>query len=86
MEGQSRVRVLSANGVIRNREIKMQTARYEVTLIRAWVQRRRSDGIEPPADVIWQMIRTLWPGLSEKEKQCILLVLDIVPARNVMSQ
>jgi hypothetical protein len=62
------------------------SVRYKITLIRAWVQRCRNDGIEPPADVIWQAIGTLWPGLSEKEKQRILLALDIVPARNVMSQ
>jgi hypothetical protein len=54
--------------------------------MRAWVRRWRNDGIEPPADVIWQAIRTLWPELSENEKQRILLALDIVPARNVMSQ
>jgi len=44
----------------------MQTViRHEITLMRAWVDCRRSDGIEPPADLIWQMIRTFWPGLSE---------------------
>jgi hypothetical protein len=65
----------------------MQTViRHEITLMRAWVQRRRSDGIEPAADAIWQMIRTFWPGLSEEQKQRILLLLDIVPAGDATSQ
>jgi hypothetical protein len=61
--------------------------RQEIDLMRFWVQRHRSDGIEPPpTDVIWQTIGTFWPGLSEEQKQRILLVLDIVPVSDVMSQ
>ena len=59
--------------------------RQEIDLMRAWVQRRRSDGIDPPAEVILQTIGTFWPALSEEQKQRILLV-DIVPASDVMSQ
>ena len=64
----------------------MASLRHKIILMRAWVQRCRNDGVEPPADVIWHATRTLWPGLSEKEKQRILFALHTVPARSVVNQ
>ncbi len=64
----------------------MASLRYKTILMRAWVQRCRNDGVEPPAEVICEATGTLWPGLSEKEKKRILFALDTVPARNVVSQ
>jgi hypothetical protein len=56
----------------------MASFRYKIILMRACVQRCRNDGVEPPAEVIWQATRALRPGLSKKEKQRILFALDTV--------
>lgn len=45
--------------------------RQKIDVIRRWTKRRRSKGIEPTSDDIWQHIQLNWPSLPEEKKEII---------------